>query len=165
MKKFRTALAIAAVASVTAIAPASPASAANEQFRATGEIAAAGTECDDPASVFTIELSGGLEGCWYNAGWVVTVDTPSGVYQEVGSEWFVGCLMNDGEEIACGTFETTYRFTAKFTDVGQQHGRCQHPLVAGSGTGDFAGATGRADFKDDVELGNFDVRGHIKLAN
>ena len=43
------------------------------------------------------------------------------------------------------------------------HGRCQHPIVAGSGTGGFAGATGRADFKDDVVTGEFLYRGHISL--
>ncbi len=155
--------AVAVAATVTALAPAATSSAGNEHFEAVGEVAGPGSECDDPNSVFTIELSGGLEGCWYTAGFETTVDTPSGVYQEVGEEWFVGCLVQDGEEIACGTFDTTYRFTAKFTEDGQQHGRCQHPIVKGSGTGDFEGATGRVDFKDNVALGNFDVRGHIGL--
>lgn len=158
-------LSVIAIAAAACIAPVSVASAngVTEQFAATGELAGPATECDDPASVFTIELTGGLEGCWYTAWFEVTVSTSSGVYQEVGAEWFVGCLVGDGEEIACGTFETTYRFTAKFTEAGQQHGRCQHPIVAGSGTGDFEGATGRVDFKDNVELGNFNVRGHIDL--
>ena len=43
------------------------------------------------------------------------------------------------------------------------HGRCQHPLVEGSGTGGFAGATGRLDFKDEVATGLYFYRGHIKL--
>ena len=156
-------LAILAIAATAAIAPGSMVSADNEQFEAVGELAGPASECDDPTSVLTIELSGGLEGCWYTAWFETTVNTPSGVYQEIGAEWFVGCLVEDGDEVACGTFETTYRFTAKFTEDGQQHGRCQHPIVAGSGTGDFEGATGRVDFKDNVELGNFDVRGHIAL--
>ena len=163
IQKFVAALAVAAAA--TALAPAPMASAGNEQFDAIGELAGPGSECDDPASVFTIELSGGLEGCWYTAWFETTVATPSGTYQEVGEEWFVGCLVEDGVDLACGTFETTYRFTAKFTEEGQQHGRCQHPIVKGSGTGDFDGATGRVDFKDNVELGNFNVRGHIGLAD
>jgi hypothetical protein len=42
-------------------------------------------------------------------------------------------------------------------------GRCEHPIVAGSGTGGFEGATGRIDFKDDVVAGEFLYRGHISL--
>jgi hypothetical protein len=41
-------------------------------------------------------------------------------------------------------------------------GRCQHPLVAGTGSGVFAGATGRLDFKDEVETGIFYYRGHVR---
>jgi len=42
-------------------------------------------------------------------------------------------------------------------------GRCQHPIVKGSGTVGFAGATGRLDFKDEVSTGLYFYRGHIKL--
>ena len=42
-------------------------------------------------------------------------------------------------------------------------GRCQHPIVAGSGTGVFEGVTGRLDFKDDIAAGNFPYRGHFKF--
>ena len=42
-------------------------------------------------------------------------------------------------------------------------GRCQHPIVAGSGTGGFAGATGRFDFKDVISDGSIVYRGHITL--
>ena len=42
-------------------------------------------------------------------------------------------------------------------------GRCQHPIITGSGTGGFAGATGRLDFKDQVSTGRFFYRGHITL--
>ena len=56
-----------------------------------------------------------------------------------------------------GTFATTYKFSSKWApDVStgsEVHGRCQHPIVAGSGTGGFAGVTGRVDFKDDVATG------------
>ncbi len=55
-------------------------------------------------------------------------------------------------------------FTAKFTETGDQvFGRCQHPLVDGSGTGDFEGISGRLDFKDDVEAGTVDYRGHLRI--
>ena len=164
MRSIRTIAAIATIATSAVIVPASAASAANEQFDGVAEIAGDESVCDATDSLLTIEMSGGLEGCWYTPTLAATVETPSGVYQEVGAERFEGCLVEDGVQLACGTFETTYRFTAKFTEDGQQHGRCQHPIVAGSGTGGFAGATGRVDFKDNVELGNLDFRGHIGLA-
>ena len=48
----------------------------------------------------------------------------------------------------------------------QYHGRCQHPIT--SGTGDFAGATGRIDFKDTIVDGvavEFPFFGHVRLAD
>ena len=109
-------------------------------------------------------MTGSLEGCWYTK--VVTAKDngrPSGVYQERGEEIFVGTL-DDGP---VGTFATTYKFSSKWDpDVStgsEVHGRCQHPIVAGSGTGGFAGVTGRVDFKDDVATGEFIYRGHITL--
>jgi hypothetical protein len=66
-----------------------------------------------------------------------------------------------------GTFATNYRFEAKYdpdTLTGiEVKGRRQHPIAAGSGTGGFAGATGRLDFKDDVDNAVFYYRGHIEL--
>jgi len=103
-------------------------------------------------------------GCWYTK--VVTATdngAPSGVYQERGAEIFVGTL--DGG--AVGTFTTTYKFTSKWDpDIStgaEVRGRCQHPIVAASGTGGFAGASGRVDFKDEVTTGEFLFRGHISL--
>ena len=65
-----------------------------------------------------------------------------------------------------GTFATTYKFESKWDpDVStgsEVHGRCQHPIVAGSGTGGFEGATGRVDFKDEVTTGQNFYWGHIK---
>jgi hypothetical protein len=42
-------------------------------------------------------------------------------------------------------------------------GRCQHPIVDGSGTGGFAAARGRLDFKEIVETATYNYRGHIRL--
>jgi hypothetical protein len=84
---------------------------------------------------------------------------PSGTYIEQGTEIFVGCMGT-----RCGTFETTYTFTAKYVDdtfAEEIHGRCHHPIVGG--TGDFAGAKGVINFKDDVVNLKFDYRGHITL--
>ena len=66
-----------------------------------------------------------------------------------------------------GTFNTTYLFTAKYVDCAtlaeEIWGRCQHPIITGSGTGDFSGVTGRFDIKDDVEAGNLPYKGHLRF--
>jgi len=119
-----------------------------------GEGAAPGGEAADYALI----LTGDLEGCLYTS--IETAkSSPSGTYRETGTEVFVA---SDGS----GTFETTYRFEAKYEDVdnltGEIFGRCQHPIVKGSGTGIFEGVTGRLDFKDDIEAVNFPYRGHLR---
>jgi hypothetical protein len=120
-------------------------------------------ECDDPegaGSDFALKMEGDLEGCHY-----VFVETfecsQSGTYRERGWEIFVGEY--NGMD---GTFGTTYLFTAKYKDcpnlVEEIWGRCQHPIVAGSGTGIFDDVTGRFDIKDDIESGNFPYRGDLR---
>ena len=106
-----------------------------------------------------IALTGSLVGCWYT---YVSASrfNPSGTYIEQGTELFIGCLNGT----ACGTFETTYTFTGKYTDdtfAEEIHGRCEHAIVGG--TGAFAGAKGQIKFKDDVVNLKFDYRGHISL--
>jgi hypothetical protein len=157
---------IAAVVALM-VALSAPVSAANHQISGVAFYDTAGTCPAGPAGytlVPPIVMTGDLEGCWYTK--VVTSKdngSPSGVYQERGEEIFVGTL--DGD--ATGTFATTYKFTSKWDpDVStgsEVHGRCEHPIVAGSGTGAFAGVTGRVDFKDDVATGCFLYRGHLAL--
>ena len=119
-------------------------------------------ECNDPegqGSDYDLTMTGDLEGCHY-----VFVETArcsaGGAYSETGTETFVG--LYDG---APGTFRTTYLFTAKYEDcanlAGEIAGRCQHPIIAGSGEGVFEGVTGRFDMQDDIEAGNFPYRGHF----
>jgi hypothetical protein len=151
------------------VALATPTSAATDQISGVSYYDTTGEECGPPPPGYEdfttyppLVMTGDLEGCWYTR-----VDAfrdngaPSGVYMESGQEVFVGTL--NGEEE--GIFVTSYRFESKWTpDVStgsEVHGRCQHPLVAG--TGDFAGATGRVDFKDDVTTGLYYYRGHITL--
>jgi hypothetical protein len=108
-------------------------------------------------------MSGSLDGCLYTK--VITPkEKPSGVYLESGEEVFVGSL--DGGPV--GTFTTTYKFQSKFDpDVSpavEVFGRCHHPIVEGSGTGGFEGATGRLDFKDIIgDPVTYVYRGHIVL--
>ena len=118
------------------------------------------SDADGEGADYVLTLTGDLDGCHY-----VFIETAScsagGAYSETGTETFVG-LYNG----APGTFKTTYLFTAKYTDcdhlIGEVVGRCEHPLVAGSGEGVFEGATGRLDMKDDIETGGFPYRGHFR---
>ena len=127
-----------------------------------------GSTCPAPPSGYEdfdsypgLLLSGSLQGCWYTKV-ETSRTTPSGVYLESGREVFVGSL-NGGDS---GVFATTYKFESKFSGSTEIFGRCQHPLVAGSGTGGFAGATGRVDIKDivaDPSNVYYVYRGHISL--
>lgn len=114
---------------------------------------------EDYDSYPPLVMEGALTGCWYTLI-ESSKTTPGGVYLELGQELFVGSL--NGKP---GTFTTTYRFEAKLASDGSEvRGRCQHPLVSGSGTGGFAGATGRLDFKDIIEDPiTYVYRGHIFL--
>lgn len=122
-------------------------------------------QCADPEGVgsdYAVVMTGDLQGCHYT--FVETsVCSPGGSYVETGNEIFVG--QYNGES---GTFRTTYRFTAKYADcanfIGEVAGRCQHPIMEGTGTGVFEGMTGRLDLSDDVVEVNFPYRGHLSPA-
>jgi hypothetical protein len=114
-----------------------------------------------PASLQT----GDLQGCLYTF-----IDEykcfENGIYLEKGRELFVGTYKGK-----TGSFRTTYTFEAQFEGCNgdgspkgaEIRGRCQHPIVEGSGTGDFKGVTGRLDFIDDIKAGNFPYTGHLKF--
>jgi len=125
------------------------------------------TECDTPGqgATFAVLLTGELEGCLFI--FVEEFDcSPSGTYREVGRENFIGTY--NGE---VGSFWTTYKFEAKYEGCADDGsylgaeilGRCQHPIVKGSGEGVFSGVTGRLDMKDDIAAGNYPYRGHLKF--
>lgn len=163
----RRILLVGVVAAGSLMALCSPAHAALTQISGIGVLDTAG-ECGPPPSGFdeftdfTMVITGDLEGCWYSRIDTATSNgEPSGTYFETGAEVFVGSL-NGGPQ---GTFTTTYRFESKWDVVtgAEVHGRCQHPIVAGSGTGGFQGGTGRVDFKDDVTTSEYHYRGHIAL--
>ena len=114
---------------------------------------------------YVIDMTGDLDGCHYV--FVETWDcSPSGTYRETGFEMYV----SGGNDQLIGTFLTTYQFEGKFEGcspegfpVGAEiFGRCQHPIAAGSGTGDYEGVTGRLAFKDDVVNWIFPYKGHLK---
>jgi hypothetical protein len=114
---------------------------------------------------FALTMTGDIDGCLY-----VFVDefdcSPSGTYREEGRELFVGTYKGQS-----GTFWTKYKFEAKYEGCSEDGsyvgleilGRCQHPVVEGSGTGVFAGVSGRLDLKDDIEAANYPYRGHFRF--
>jgi hypothetical protein len=135
------------------------------QISGVGFYAAVG-ECDYVSeAAYAIRMTGDFEGCLY--AYIDEYDcSPSGTYRESGREYFVGTYKGKH-----GTFWTTYKFEAKYegcradgAPMGAEiFGRCQHPLVEGSGTGVFKGVTGQINFKDDIEAGNFPYRGHLRF--
>jgi len=124
-------------------------------------------ECDyvTQGAAYAIRMTGDLQGCLY-----AFIDeyecSPSGTYREEGREYFVGTY--NGQT---GTFWTTYKFEAKYEGCSENgaplgaeiFGRCQHPIVEGSGTGVFNGISGQLNFKDDIEAGNFPYRGQLRF--
>lgn len=89
-------------------------------------------------------MTGALDGCW----WVDTFElqphpAQAGMLAR-GTEHFTGCLGS-----VCGTFTTTYTYTARFDGATELHGRCHHPVTGG--TGGFAGARGELNFTDVVD--------------
>ena len=157
-----TTLAVVALIGVVSTAPSPALAGGATQIAGVGFFDDTG-ECVDPegeSANFALIMTGDLEGCLYT--FVETAESsPSGTYRETGTELFVGSY-SDGS----GTFETTYRFEAKYEDVanlsGEIFGRCQHPIVEGSGTGVFEGVSGTLFFKDEVETGTFFYRGHLR---
>ena len=125
------------------------------------------SECDfaGQGANFAIRMTGDLEGCLY--GFIDEFDcSPSGTYRETGREYFVGTYKG-----STGTFRTDYKFAGKYEGCATNgaalgaeiFGRCQHPIVEGSGTGVFEGVEGRIDFKDDIQAENFPYRGHFRF--
>jgi hypothetical protein len=166
-KWLRIMIVAAVMISITFIGAVAPA-------RAEGAIQIAGIgypditgECNDAegsGADFATILDGDLVGCQYV--FVESYDcSPGGTYREEGTEVYV----IDGP-FGQGTFSTTYFFRGKFEGcspgggfVGAEiMGFCQHPIVAGSGSGDYEGVTGRLHFQDDVVAGNYPYTGHLK---
>jgi hypothetical protein len=135
------------------------------QISGIGRYAEVGQCTDVTGFTFVVSMTGDLEGCLYTF-----VDdfacSPSGTYREEGREYFVGTY--NGQY---GTFWTGYSFEGKYEGCplngeplgAEIFGRCQHPIVDGSGTGVFEGVSGRLGFKDNVELLIFPYTGHLKF--
>ena len=164
-----TVLVVGAVVSVVLMAPAPATAGGAEQIRGTA-IDGSGDcnpEEDDvpvPLPIFPLYFppeDGGIHGCLYSYPTSSEV-TPGGTIRERGYEIFV----SHDDPTRDSRFETTYQYTAKFDEDGNQmYGRCQHPIVAGSGKGDFEGVTGRFNIKDNIVNGvavDFPYKGHLR---
>jgi hypothetical protein len=157
-----TTLAVVALIGVVSTAPSPALAGGTTQIAGVGFFDDTG-ECVDPegeSANFALIMTGDLEGCLYT--FVETAESsPSGTYRETGTELFVA-----SDSVGADTFATTYRFEAKYEDVTDPateiFGRCQHPIVEGSGTGIYEGVSGQLFFKDDVEAGDFPYRGHLR---
>lgn len=160
---------LGAVIAGLALLGAATASAANLQVRGVQSPPLSSGPCFDPDAVASYTMAGGLIGCWYTDT-LTTRGTgqPSGTIRATGTEHFVGCLDLDRDR-ACGagdpsgTLGFSFKFSGKFGPVtgAELHGRCQHPIISGSG--DFEGASGVITFKDDVTNGTSVYRGQVKL--
>jgi hypothetical protein len=154
-------LTVLVAATLLALSLAAPAALAGGATQISGVAFLDEADTCDSASVganYALIMTGDLEGCLYTfVG--PAVSSPSGTYRETGTELFVASGGAD-------TFRTTYRFEAKYEDVanlsGEIFGRCQHPIVEGSGTGIYEGVSGILLFKDNVETGEFLYRGHLR---
>ena len=156
-----------ALAAASCCLVAAPASASENQVSGIQSTATASV-CGEP-SLGSYTMTGGLIGCWYTDTFNPKKSnaSASGKYQVIytGTEHFTGCLDSDRDG-GCsgdptGTFYTTFTFTAQYDALTLEEirGRCHHPIV--SGTGDFAGATGVINFKDDISNGTSPYMGHV----
>ena len=147
------------VTAFLALLAAAPASAGgNGATIVRGTQLAAGT-CENGG----YEMTGALVGCW----WIDTFDAKGAEtkahYRATGEEHFEGCLGS-----ICGTFTTTYSFTAKtdgpWVSSAEIHGRCHHPITGG--TDGFAGASGEISFHDvvDVSPPYYPYWGNVRVA-
>ena len=109
----RTALAVLALLIVALIAPVPVLAEGATQISGIGYFPDAGVcedfpddPVDDVIGYFALDMTGDLDGCLY--AYVLTAEcSPSGAYNETGIDIFVSA---DGNS----SFQTTYRFTAKY---------------------------------------------------
>ena len=150
---------VVALASLTAGAPDASATVTVTEGVQTPVGADHACSLAEPGAFATYWMDGSLVGCWYLDDFVVRGAHASGTFQATGAEHFVGCLDRSGDGSCSagdpsGTLWFRFVFTAKYdaaTFTQEIHGRCHHPVVAGSGG--FAGAKGQISFTDDVATG------------
>lgn len=111
------------------------------------------------------EMTGDLVGCWTILTFESTTDESKHNLRATGTERFDGWI-GDRQ----GSFTTTFQYTAKmdgsWVNFLEIHGRCHHPIVAGSGEGDFVGIIGELSFKDVVDVlpNHYPYWGNVRIA-
>jgi hypothetical protein len=145
---------------VTGMLVASPAATARAAGMGTTHVSGIQTPvtsgpCWNADAVASFVMTGDLTGCWYTDQ-LACLAQPSGAVQCSGYEHFTGSIAERH-----GTLDFAFTFTGKydFSTGAEIHGRCHHPII--DAEGDFAGATGSLDFKDDVTTGCASYTGHI----
>ena len=140
------ALSLLATMLLATVAPALASAAGNGTTVVRGTQLAAGT-CADGG----YRMTGSLDGCWWIDTFESNSDPSKSNFVMRGTEHFTGCLGS-----TCGTFHTTYTFTAKtdgpWPTAAEIHGRCHHPIDSTKGTGGFEGASGEISFHDVVDV-------------
>lgn len=155
-----TAMVMMAFVSVTLALPSPVSAGGATQIRGVGFWAAPG-QCNDlegQGADLVLRMTGDLQGCHY-IFIESTVCAPSGAFRLTGNEVFVSQANSND------SFRTKINFEGKYKDCNpavEIFGRCQHPIIEGSGKGIFEGVTGRLDFKDNVEDASFPYRGHFQ---
>lgn len=140
----RAAITVAAALLIVSVVPSTALAGGGGATIVRGIQQAAGS-CDDGGYL----MMGSLQGCWWIETFESKTDPDKSNYRATGTERFTGCLAE-----VCGTFYTTYSFTAKtdgpWPTSPEIHGRCHHPVVGG--TGGFAGVRGVISFTDVVDV-------------
>ena len=168
--RIRAVVTLALAAAAVAVLMAMPAFAAGKgAITVRGDQLIEGADACPETSLGTYLMKGDLVGCWYTDTFEVVSENPGGGFRASGTEHFVGCVDTDGNGTCdagepYGRFNTTFKFSAKYAPTGEEiHGRCHHPLVSGTGTGDFAGASGGLSFKDIPSEERYPYHGNLKL--
>lgn len=110
------------LALVGSVSSAGPVVAANGTTIVRGVQSAYGT-CRDVEGVLGYQMTGSLEGCWVIDTFVSATDPNRSTFRATGTEHFEGCLGS-----VCGTFQTTYSYTAKTDGPWPASARSPWPL-------------------------------------
>lgn len=119
------------------------------------------TSCTAYDADYTFGLQGDITGCVY--GWLISEEynEETGEYQSRDHEiWDVSVAGMSG------SWESNESFYAGYDPAtgDQLWGGCEHPIIEGSGTGDFANVDGEVIFVDDVAAGTAYYHGVVKIS-
>ncbi len=116
--------------------------------------------CTAMKTDYAFGLTGDITGCVYGNILSEEYNEETGEYQSRDHEYWHVSVAG-----LSGTWESNESFYALFDpDTGAQiSGGCEHPIIEGSGTGDFESVDGEIRFVDDVVNGTADYFGVVKI--